>query len=160
MNRAIVWLVMLFLPLALIYPVRAETPVDDVASQVVCQCGCNSVLNNCVHGECMVRDQMLASIRSAVNKGNSKEAIIQMLVAQYGEQVLAAPTKEGFNLTAWVIPFAAILLGAALIYLLLRAWLRWGREEEVTVPMADTDEEYRRRLDDELARFKKREGYW
>lgn len=159
MNRTIIWLIMLFLPLSLIYPVRAESPVDDIASEVVCQCGCNSVLNNCVHGECMVRDRMLASIKSEVDKGSSKSVIIQMLVDQYGQQVLAAPPKEGFNLTAWVTPFAAILAGAALIYLLLRTWLRWRTDEEITVPVADIDEEYRRRLDEELAQFKKREGY-
>ena len=37
--------------------------------------------------------------------------IIAIFRAQYGEKVLSAPTTQGFNLLAWVMPFAAIVAG-------------------------------------------------
>ena len=38
---------------------QSITPtIDDVGSRVICMCGCGSVLNNCVHQECMERDEM------------------------------------------------------------------------------------------------------
>ncbi len=44
------------------------------------------------------------------------------MVAKYGATVLAAPTKQGFDLVAWIAPFA--VFGAALLgtILLIRYW--------------------------------------
>ena len=42
----------------------------------------------------------------------------------YGETLLAAPTKKGFNLTAWVTPFLAILVGGCLVVLTLIRWTK------------------------------------
>jgi len=39
----------------------------------------------------------------------------------YGEFVLLEPTKKGFNLAVWLLPLAALLLGAALIAHRLRS---------------------------------------
>jgi cytochrome c-type biogenesis protein CcmH len=41
-------------------------------------------------------------------------------VGQYGKRVLAVPPAEGFNLLAWVMPFAAIGAGLAMIWLFIR----------------------------------------
>jgi len=60
----------------------------------------------------MSRDGMLTLIEQKLAKGESATGIVQFFVAQYGEQVLSAPTKKGFNLTAWITPFVAILAGA------------------------------------------------
>ena len=61
----------------------------------------------------------------------TKAQILDYYVSQYGEAILAAPTKRGFNLIAWVTPFAAIAAGGVVIYLLLQAWYR--RRSLVTV---------------------------
>ncbi|MBI4186551.1 MAG: cytochrome c-type biogenesis protein CcmH [Chloroflexi bacterium] len=129
--------------------------VDEIAKQLICQCGCNSLLSNCVHGECMVRDTMTTVIAQRLDRGDSAEQIIQFFVAQYGEQVLASPPKQGFNLTAWIAPFAAILAGGAIIYLVLKKWVARGRELETTVAVdsGEGDEEYQRLLEKELKEF-------
>lgn len=137
--------------------------VDNAARELVCQCGCNMVLNQCNHAECSSRDAMLTSISKQLDGGRTREQIVAGFVAQYGERVLSAPTKEGFNLTAWVTPFVAILAGAILIYLLLRAWVARGRLSEPVTAGPGTsrgsDEEYRRRLERELDEFSRRSGY-
>ena len=55
----------------------------------------------------------------------SKEEIKTRLVAEFGDEVLALPDDEGFDLAAWVVPGVGVLLGAAGVAL---AALRWRRE--------------------------------
>lgn len=40
----------------------------------------------------------------------------------YGPIVLAAPTKTGFDRTAWIIPFVFLVLGFALVIHVVRVW--------------------------------------
>ena len=37
--------------------------------------------------------------------------------------MLSAPTKNGFNLTAWVIPFGALMIGGVGLRRLLNGWV-------------------------------------
>ncbi|MBI2847716.1 MAG: cytochrome c-type biogenesis protein CcmH [Chloroflexi bacterium] len=138
--------------------VRAAT-VTQIADQLICQCGCTLVLSNCTHGECMSRDAMLTLITQKLEQGQTQEQIIGFFVAQYGEQVLASPSKRGFNLTAWIAPFVAILAGGALVYVAIRKWVRRGKQQvEATVVTREEEEEYRQRLEKELQQFGER-GY-
>ena len=76
------------------------------------------------------------------------------LVANYGQQILAAPSHKGFDLLAWWLPIAAVLGGA--LVLAFGVW-RWSRRKDPEEPDEPTgsglDEETERRLDDLLARF-------
>ncbi len=129
--------------------------VSDISKQFVCQCGCTMILSNCSHAECMVRDTMTTLIEQKLAQGQSEEQIIQSFVDQYGEQVLASPPKRGFNLTVWILPFAAILGGGGIIYMALRKWVWQGRQSVTTAEaeVEESDEEYRRRLEKELEEF-------
>ncbi len=143
----------LCLSLLLLAPAWAEGPTfDSIASQLVCQCGCNSVLNNCVHGECMVRDKMSTQLTQYLQQGQSQEAILTAFVGQYGEKVLAAPTKQGFNLTAWITPFAALAAGAGIVYLAVMAWVRRG-QRPAPIATNEEDDAYRKRVEDELEHY-------
>ena len=87
-----------------------------------------------------------------MSEGKSREDILAAFVADYGEKVLSAPTTSGFNLAAWITPFAAILIGGLVIVLMS---LRWARRRPPpaprTVPAAA--DAYRERLNKELADF-------
>ncbi len=137
-------------------PVRADTTtVSGISGELVCQCGCTMVLSNCSHAECAVREAMTTLIVQKIADGQSKEQIIQSFVAQYGEQVLASPPKRGFNLTAWILPFAALLVGGWVIYVALKKWVGRGRQSQ-TSAMAEAEEgneEYQRQLEKELKEF-------
>lgn len=132
--------------------------VDDVARQLICQCGCTMVLNNCSHAECVSRETMLGIIRQKISQGQSEEQIILAFVNQYGEQVLAEPPKKGFNLTAWLAPFAGLALGAGIIYFALKHWLKRGRRSEANAAVIpeEEDEKYQQRLERELKEFPER----
>ncbi len=149
-------IIFLFLSLLPVSPVRADSlTVGDISKELVCQCGCNMVLSNCTMMDCGGMEAMTASIEQQIAQGRSKDEIIQSFVGQYGEQVLSSPPKRGFNLTAWVLPFGALLIGGIIIYAALRAWVRRGKHpHEVRVEAEEANEEYRRRLEKELKEFK------
>ncbi len=151
--------ILLFIVLLSASPVRANgATVSDISKQLICQCGCGMVLADCSHAECTSRDTMTALIEQKLAQGQSEEEIIQSFVAQYGEQVLAAPPKRGFNLVAWGLPFVAILGGAGVIFIALKKWVRRGKIGQTTAtPEAEEeDEKYQQRLTKELEEFRER----
>ncbi len=161
MSKKLFSVFVLALLLAVVFPaaVQADT-FGDVSDKVLCMCGCNSLLESCIHVECSVRDSMTATIRLMLDDGNSTGDIVQFFVGQYGESVLSAPTKSGFNLTAWLTPFVAIAVGAVVVIVVLRKWVRRGEEAEAEAASAleadGDDDEYQRRLQRELDDFSER----
>lgn len=125
---------------------------DFVERNLICQCGCTMVVNVCT---CSWADQARADIENKLKQGITKEQIIREYVNQYGEKILSAPTKKGFNLTAWLTPFIAVLVGGCILFVLFRRWVRMpgsGPAEADTVVAIPPEEEarYRARLEDEL----------
>ena len=111
--------ILLLLPLFQLAAADAGA-VSQVSKALMCTCpDCVMVLDIC---ECGTADQMTASIRGMLDDGLSTDAVIQAYVARYGESVLAAPTKEGFNLLAWVVPFAILGIGTVFVSLLIKRW--------------------------------------
>jgi cytochrome c-type biogenesis protein CcmH len=104
-----------------------------------------------------IADRIRAFIRERIAAGDTKREIKAKLVDQFGESVLAAPPKEGFNLLAWLLPLIGLGLGAVVLAVLAR---RWSRSRASPAPAGHTsngraplDPELERRLDEELARF-------
>ncbi len=145
--------------LLVLSPVRANAAtVSDVSKQLICQCGCTMVLLNCSHAECGSREAMATLIQQKIDQGQSEEQIIQLFVAQYGEQVLASPPKRGFNLMAWITPFVVLIVGAGVIYIVLKKWVRRETQSQTYTPDEpdERDEEYRHQLEEELKEFAER----
>lgn len=67
-------------------------------------------------------DQMRDLIRERLEAGESPEAVKSYFVERYGEWILLAPKREGFNLLVWVLPFLGLAGGAAGLYGVLRRW--------------------------------------
>jgi cytochrome c-type biogenesis protein CcmH len=148
-------LLVFVLPATAVY---AALTSKDIEKELMCQCGCSMIVDVC---DCETATQIRARIAELIGQGQDKDQIIASFVGQYGEKMLAAPTKKGFNLVAWVVPFAAVVAGGTGLFFLLRAWARKGKAAgtgepvvfggPVTVPEADL---YRGRLQDELKKFK------
>ena len=104
-----------------------------------------------------IADRMRAVIRARIAAGDTESEIDEALVDNFGEGVLAAPPKEGFNLLAWVLP----LLGAAIaVGVLAVALVRWSRsrpEPDLSRPVSANgpalDPELESKINDELGRF-------
>ncbi len=95
-------------------------------------------------------------IGQKIDQGETKDQIIEYFVAQYGEGILAAPTKKGFNLTAWMAPFVVMALAAGIIYVVTVKWVLRGRirEEEIKkTHQEEAERKYADKLKKELDKF-------
>jgi cytochrome c-type biogenesis protein CcmH len=100
----------------------ANARFDNLSHRLMCQCGCAQLLGECDHLGCPSREPEDAELRAGIAAGQSEQQIFGSFVAKYGAIVLAAPTTHGFDLVAWIAPFA--VFGAALLgtILLVRRW--------------------------------------
>jgi cytochrome c-type biogenesis protein CcmH len=132
--------------------IAADEPptVDEVASELISQCGSGMVLAD---HDCGVARSMKASIQRQIDAGNTKEEILDHFVSIYGEQVLATPRKSGFSLTAWVAPFLAVAAGGIVVSALIWTWARRrpasAEAAASPFPVEDLDL-YEERVDEEL----------
>jgi cytochrome c-type biogenesis protein CcmH/NrfF len=96
------------------------------------------------------------------------DAVVAAFIKEYGgEHVLSVPIAKGFNRVAWIAPYIIFALGAVLVVVLGRRWVRRGRSAEVAAEGAAAGagaaggagvnklsraqrEELEERLDDEL----------
>ena len=122
----VVWLGASLLPAALPaqQPPAGETAFRRVSDQLICQCGCNYGLSNCPHLNCPSAPGLRQAIRDKLAAGLSEDQVLKAMVADFGPAVLGAPPAEGFNWSAWIMPFAALAVGLYLVQRLVRAWRR------------------------------------
>jgi len=125
----------------------APNPAD-LEAELVCPT-CHTTLDQ---SDAPVARRMKQIIRQRIREGATEQQIKDELVAQFGQGVLATPPKTGFDLLAWLLPLAGLVLGAAAVGALAWTWSRRRRDEEPG-PEEPLDPALERRLDDELARF-------
>jgi len=125
--------------------------LQQVTRQIMCQCGCNMTVSACEQTmTCDIAARMKREALGLLESGSDVGAVLASFSHDYGEQVLAAPTKSGFNLTAWITPFAALGTGLVVI---AAALLRWRhREASVLATAIAPDAVYLARVEDEVAR--------
>jgi cytochrome c-type biogenesis protein CcmH len=85
--------------------------------------------------------------------GDTKAQIERVMVAQYGPSVLAKPPAHGFNLSVYVLPPVAVLVGLAVVGFALARWRRSRRSEEPLASVASLSPGEARRLEEDLARY-------
>lgn len=111
----------------------ADTPsrFDSIGHRLMCACGCSQILLECDHLGCPNLGQETAELRAAIARGDNDNAILTAFQNEYGPTVLAAPWLSRFNIVAWIVPPALLILGLGGTFLLVRKWrLR-------TVPMPE-----------------------
>jgi cytochrome c-type biogenesis protein CcmH len=67
-----------------------------------------------------VAEQIRKEVREMVAAGKSRDEIMNFYVAKYGERILATPRPKGFNTLVYILPWAALILGAWLLIILLK----------------------------------------
>jgi len=108
--------------------------VDRLGHKMICMCGCNQILLECNHLRCPSLTPMHAELVAAVDRGDADDAIVQSFVQEYGAVVLAAPTTRGFDRIAWIMPYAALVLGILLVAFVVRVWRNRPLPTHVGVP--------------------------
>jgi cytochrome c-type biogenesis protein CcmH len=145
-------IITMLLAAAVAFASAAKPSLQDVSEGLTCQCGCGLTVANCNHPQCEFSVPARTQIEAMIAKGMSEGQIIGVFRAKYGEKILSAPTREGFNLLAWIMPFAAVFAGC---FIIVGAISRWRAnpvvEAEVTADgSAQDDPALRSRLEQEI----------
>ena len=107
---------------------------------LICLCGCGQTVKNCPHENCGFAIPARTQVTALINEGKSKEEIMQIFLDKYGDEIFAAPRKEGFNLVGYIMPFAILLAAAGVLLFIVKSWAAKGmRDEEKTAPKAAAD---------------------
>ena len=93
--------------------------------------------------------QMRGIVESRLQEGWTEEQIIDSFVESYGPRVLLDPPTSGINIMVWVVPPAAVVLAAGLLFLALRTLSsRRGRERAEAATLTDAErQEYVSRVE-------------
>ncbi len=142
------------LAVALLFPAAAAASeqhptLAELEGEVMCPV-CHTTLDQ---SDSTAARRIEQFISRRIAAGDTKSEIKAKLVAQFGPAILAAPPRKGFDLIAWWLPIAGVVLGALV---LAAAAYRWSRARPVPQPAKAAeplDPELERRLDEELARF-------
>ena len=135
-------------------PLAFPATVGQIAQELTCTCGCNMVVSACEGTmDCGAAADIKNQILEKLNSGQSKEEIIAFFVSRYGEKILSAPTKRGFNLTAWILPFAAFIFGIGAVCALLKRWTSRKEPGHEQMSFKKEDKPYLERIEEELKTF-------
>jgi cytochrome c-type biogenesis protein CcmH len=122
-----------------------EKTVHDIAAQLRCVV-CQSL--SVADSPSETANQMRGVIRERLAAGDTPEQVIAYFVDKYGQWILLAPTREGFNILVWAAPFAALAVGLVVVAITLGRWRR--RAAAVSAGVAAPDEAMRARIAREL----------
>jgi cytochrome c-type biogenesis protein CcmH/NrfF len=100
----------------------ASSRFNDLGHKLMCTCGCAQMLGECNHVGCPESGRMRNELSAAIAAGSSDKEILASFAAKYGATVLAAPTTHGFDLVAWIAPFAVFAAALLGTILLVRRW--------------------------------------
>jgi cytochrome c-type biogenesis protein CcmH len=111
-------------------------------------------VQDCLGGMVCSESRALSKeVLQMLQAGKSHDEILQAMAAKHGESILSAPTKKGFNLMAWVLPFAALALGGFIVFIVVRHWRRQSAPS--SAPKAQTlgADPYGSRFEEEFRKF-------
>lgn len=102
---------------------------DELEHKLKCQCGCVLDIYTCRTTDftCPVSPAMHRDVLTLASTGYDAREILVAFQAVYGERVLMAPVKEGFNLLGYGLPFIMIAGGGIAVF-------RWVRKRSARGP--------------------------
>ena len=122
-----------------------EAQVRDIATQLRCPV-CQGLSVGDSPSE--LANEMRTLVREQLQQGKTPAEVLDYFAQRYGEWILLAPPKHGFNLVIWVLPFVLLPIGAAVVYLGARRWVRRSAAAESSSRRVDSP--YAERLQREL----------
>jgi cytochrome c-type biogenesis protein CcmH/NrfF len=130
----------------------AAVTTKEIEEALTCQCGCGLTVHSCNHLQCGSGVPLKNEVLTLVNRGLSRDEILLQFRTRYGEKILSSPTTEGFNLTAWILPFFFVAAGTAMVFEVVRRWTAAGETRQAASPKVLISEADRERLRAELAK--------
>jgi cytochrome c-type biogenesis protein CcmH len=130
----------------------AEKPNSDVVrvgKRLRCKCGCGDTVASCSMLQCEYSKPGKEQIAKMQSLGMTDDQIINSFVQNYGADILLSPPRA----YGWIVPYAAILPGLALIYVFIRKYRKPKPLAEVgTIEIDDPAlEKYKDQIEKDLA---------
>lgn len=123
---------------------------DALEHRVRCQCGCTLDVFTCrtTDFSCQVSPAMHRDIMALVQGGHTAPEILDGFVGVYGDRVLMAPPRVGFNILGYVVPGIAMAIGAVVLAVVIKRWKGRPRPAiAARLPLPDATPEEMARLD-------------
>jgi hypothetical protein len=113
---------------------------ERLGSKIMCSCGCAQMLLKCNHVGCPNSDRMIRQLRALTGTSggvtgrdassqlaqlkpeSDDEKVLQWFRENWGVTAVVEPATHGFELLAWIAPFAALGLGLFLVVVIVRLW--------------------------------------
>ena len=135
-------------------PTPSDNEVNRLAKEMYCPVCENIPLDVCPTQACQEWREL---IRQKLAEGWTEDQIKEYFAAQYGDRVLAEPPRRGLNWLVYVLPPVFILLGAVLVFSVLRSMRRVAVQRpgqpaapEQSPETQSNDDPYLARLEEEL----------
>jgi len=128
--------------------------VRALGALLMCQCGCGASVSECNMLNCHSSGPLREELLKLVEAGVTDQQIMATMEREYGKVILRQPPATGFYLISWIMPFAGLGAGMALLWLILRRYLvRRPAPAAATAAAAESPElaRYRERIEKDLA---------
>ncbi|HLC42348.1 MAG TPA: cytochrome c-type biogenesis protein [Methylomirabilota bacterium] len=113
------------LPVLVTAQVPARSVDEQVVMEIAAQLRCVVCQNLSVaDSPSETANQMRAIIRERLATGETPEQVKAYFVEKYGEWILLAPPRRGFNLLVWTLPFVGLFAGLVFLFFVARRWSR------------------------------------
>jgi cytochrome c-type biogenesis protein CcmH len=111
-------------PKPVVAPSMTPDERDALEHRLRCQCGCTLDVFTCrtTDFSCQVSPSMHRDIMSLVQGGYTAQEILDAFVNVYGDRVLMAPPRVGFNIVGYLLPSVALAVGAIVLAVMIRRW--------------------------------------
>lgn len=126
--------------------------VNVIARELWCPLCSGVRLDACELKAC---EQMKDMIAIKLEQGEDLDSIRAYFLDQYGPQILGEPPRQGFSWLAWILPIAAMVGGALLIWLRMKQMVRPATQGATisAQPGIGVSEEEAAKLREELKRY-------
>ena len=127
----------------------ASSRFNDLGHRLMCTCGCNAATGRVQSRGLPGFGPRARELSAAIASGLSDQQILDAFAAKYGATVLAAPPTKGFDLVAWIAPFAVFAAALLGTILLIRRWggLRGKTKAAIAGEAAAIDPEEQERME-------------
>lgn len=101
---------------------------EKLGSKIMCTCGCGQMLLKCNHVGCPNSAKMISQLHGQVGGdgsagvGGSDEDVLNFFRREWGVTSVVEPSQHGFELIAWILPFAGLGVGLCLVIVVVRKW--------------------------------------
>jgi cytochrome c-type biogenesis protein CcmH len=114
---------------------------DNLGGKIMCTCGCSQMLLKCNHVGCPNSDTMIRELRTLVSNSplsasgglgpgaqantpvsRTDEDVLNWFRKKWGVTAVVEPSSHGFELLAWILPWAALGIGLIFVIVLVLLW--------------------------------------